>query len=257
MLPKESTPRLGRAVRAGVDPMFDAAGVADWTQVAANVVTVAAALVLGLWTYLRFIAQQLVRPAIEFVAEVVPMHRVSDRVLIKCVFTVRNAGVRECRAWLYWRLLSLDDKATPRRLGDDNESMAGRVKFQYEVPTSKDVRAGTNSFGREAPAGFVPVVNYPTFVAPTVMQRYELVTSVGLDTAAVVLMGNIQYQRSRPRAAALDDAPLKQATISKLARLVLRLSPRELKETTQDHTAQAAAPIEIASNHQSILLDDA
>src|SRR4051812_33859379 len=68
-----------------------------------NVVTALASIVLGIWVYLRFVAQQIIRPGIEFTVDGEPgdlgqtASRSSD--VLRAYL-----GSRVCDVWLFWRL---------------------------------------------------------------------------------------------------------------------------------------------------------
>jgi hypothetical protein len=229
---------------------------ADIAHTAADVTTVVAAVVLGAWAYVRSYGLQIARPAIELTVDARTIGNVASRSLIHVTLSVRNAGARECRVFLCWKLTSLDAhlssltdvKYRDRRTHAD-VTLAGQVKFMREVPkrrpasqtsdgehqplttapaslVARDAQLLATKFG-EAPPNYEPVVPYKTFVSPGVTQRYDFVTSVPATSTAATIVGYIQYERSRSRTEAILGGPV---------RAVVGLSRGETKVTTFDHT---------------------
>jgi hypothetical protein len=230
-----------------------ASSLGDVTQIAADVTTIVAALIVGAWAYVRSYGQQIARPAVELTVDGKVIGEVASRSLIHVTFSVRNAGSRECRVFLCWKLTSLDSRLTSltdvkyrdRRTGND-VILTGQVKFTREVPmrlqaakiSDDQQQPSTGLVAREAqplvtqlgatPEGFEPILPYTTFVAPGVTQRYDFVTSVPGGSAAAAVIGYIQYQRSRSRTETILGGPV---------RAIVGLSSGETKVTTSDHTA--------------------
>ena len=112
-----------------------ASSFADVAHTAADVTTVVAALVLAAWGYVRSYGQQITRPAIELTVDAVVIGEVASRSLLHVTLSVRNAGSRECRVFLYWKL-SILDASLPSltHLKYRNRTLVGQVKFAREVP---------------------------------------------------------------------------------------------------------------------------
>lgn len=233
------------------------ASFAQNADTAAHVATVVATVVLGLWAYSRFVAQQITRPPIEFTVKGEPVVIVAGKRLIRLTFRVRNASTRECDAWLSWKLQGIraDQKEISGRRCEDGLS---QVKFEriYPAPQSnhgeKDARSAlsqnpepgsgsgepkrTQKWEASLPRpNFIPVLrdpknpgrNYTTFVGAGVTQEYTIVTAVDLDYSAARILGSINYRRSRSWLARL---------MTPLARLLSGVSKRETTPLTFNHT---------------------
>ncbi len=245
-----------------------ASSFADVAHTAADVTTVVAAIVLGAWAYVRSYGQQIARPAIELTVDAIAIGEVASRSLLHVTLSVRNAGSRECRVFLSWKLASLaasrsnlmDVKYRDSRTRDER-TLVGQIRFAREVPrrqptsqTSDDrqphpttTRTGSETreaqplgakFG-EAPPNYESLLPHTTFVSPGVTQRYAFVTGVPVGSVAATIVGYIQYERSRSRTEALLAGPV---------RAVLGLSGRATKATTFDHTTAGVVAI-AADNH--------
>jgi hypothetical protein len=234
-----------------------ASSFADVAHTAADVTTVGAALVLGAWAYVRSYGQQIARPAIELTVEAVAMGEVANRSLLHVTLSVRNAGSRECRVFLCWKLASLDASLptlTDIKYRDwhtnDDLTLVGQVQFTREVPTrqpmsqtsdarqqhvttpdsnseARDAQPLVTKFGK-APPNYEPLLPYKTFVSPGVVQRYDFATSVPAGSSAAAIVAYIQYERSRSRTEAVLGGPV---------RAVVGLSSRETRATTFGHTS--------------------
>jgi hypothetical protein len=238
-----------------IEPAEFSSSFADAAQIAADISTVVAAIVVGAWAYTRNYGQQIARPAVELNVDATKMGQVAHRLLLRVTLSVRNAGSRECRVFLCWKLASLDgglESLTDISYHDSRtnreHSLKGQVKFARQVPvrpTASQVKdehteglAATSnepsvqvapqqaSFGR-APANYEPVLPYTTFVGPGITQRYEFATSVPVGSIAAAIVAYIQYERPRSQTEALLARPV---------RVLLGLSFRATKATTFDHT---------------------
>lgn len=216
---------------------------AQTADTASHVATVVATVVLGLWAYSRFVAEQITRPPIEFTVEAESADVVAARRLVRVTLRVRNAGKRECDVWLYWRLRVLRENAD--RL-EEHRDRPGQIRFTRADPVATSGSDETGLTGQnieekprpatrndrldspDAPKGFVPVIPFRTFVGAGVTQNYPFVTALELDCIAATIVGSIAYRRSRSGIAAL---------IAPLARLLSGLSSRETRLLTRDHTA--------------------
>lgn len=240
-----------------VESVVLASSFADVAHTAADVTTVAAALALGAWAYVRSYGQQIARPAIELTVDAVAIGEVASRSLLHVTLSVRNAGSRECRVFLCWKLASLDTSLptlTDIKYRDwhtnDDLTLVGQVKFTREVPirqpmsqtkrrpreasynprtnsVANDAQPLVTEFGK-APPNYEPLLPYKTFVSPGVIQRYDFVTSVPVGSSAAAIVAYIQYERSRSRTEAVIGGPV---------RAVVGLSSRETKATTFGHTS--------------------
>ena len=124
-----------------VESGVPASSFAEAAHAAADVTTVIAAVVVGVWAYVRSYGQQIARPAIELMINARAIGEVASRSLIHVTFNVRNAGSRECRVFLCWKLTSLDARLsslTDVKYADlrthDDVTLAGQVRFAREVP---------------------------------------------------------------------------------------------------------------------------
>jgi hypothetical protein len=269
----------------------------DWSDVAANITTVLAALVLGTWAYLRFLGGQLARPRIELRAVPIPLCRVGNAILVHCHITARNLGSRECDLLLYWRILYYDkNEPSVAYIRPENPRFAGQVKFRQAFPQKGYLPERNNRFGRPGPDRYIPYLGR-TFIGPQVTQSYDFVTSVPGDSVAVTLMGLVHYQTSTKRdgrraeersvgkpAAVSPDQPDRAESIDQFEQarpepstevindstarstgestlnqmimsLVLRLSPRETKTLTRNHTCAGVAVIrELPANIEPEIL---
>lgn len=239
-------------------PFLFLTSFAQTADTASHVATVVATIVLGLWAYSRFVAEQITRPPIEFTVEVESGPVVAAQRLVKITFRVRNAGKRECDAWLFWRLRVVRSNA--ERL-EGHKDRQGQLRFTGYEPLASSTGeenlqptlAAEEKPGRgksaepadspPAPKGFVPVVPFRTFVGAGVTQSYPLVTALDLDCVAVAVTGTLAYRRSRSGIASL---------VAPAARLVSGLSPRETRLLTRDHTA--AGVLFLASESQATAL---
>ena len=112
-------------------PFLFVTSFAQSADTAAHVATVVATIVLGLWAYSRFVAEQITRPPIEFTVEVESGPVVAAQRLVHITFRVRNAGKRECDVWLYWRIRVVRGNAD--RL-EAHKKRAGQVWFKRFEP---------------------------------------------------------------------------------------------------------------------------
>src|SRR5439155_21582642 len=81
---------------------------AEAAHAAADITTVVAAVAVGAWAYVRSYGRQIARPAIELMINAIAIGEVASCSLIHVTLSVRNAGSRECRIFLCWKLISLD-----------------------------------------------------------------------------------------------------------------------------------------------------
>jgi hypothetical protein len=235
-----------------VGPPLAASSFADMAHTAADLTTVVAAVVLGTWAYIRSYGQQIARPAIELSVNATVIGEVASRSLLHVTLNVRNAGSRECRVFLVWKLSSLS--ADLANLADisyqdsrtrEDVTLVGQVRFARQVPRqrmrrsgdddgpqhparskTRDTQPAVTQFG-VAPHNYEPVLPYETFVGPGVSQRYEFVAGVPADSAAAAIVCHIQYRRSRSLAETVLAGPV---------RAVVGLTAGETKVTTFDHT---------------------
>ena len=238
-----------------VEPTEFSSSFADSAQIAADITTVVAAIVVGAWAYVRSYGLQIARPAVELNVDATAIGKVAHRILLHVTLSVRNAGSRECRVFLCWKLASLD--ASLEDLADVSyhdgrtnrqQTLKGQVKFARQVPArlparqvkdvllqshatasnrqSAEVAPEEATFGRP-PQNYEPVLPYTTFVSPGITQRYEFTTSVPMGSIAAAIVAYIQYERPRSRT---------EAILAKPVRVLLGLSSRATKPTTFDHT---------------------
>lgn len=234
--------------------------VSEFASTSADLATVGAALVLGAWSYSRYVANQIRRPAIEFTVTCMPVGLVAGRRLLAVTFLVRNAGSRECDVWLSWRLVDLPyDTTCIDWLPDPDQTggkLEGQVKFksiysgallrrkdlteeQYQRFTDEEHERFHSSLGPDVPPDkYLKVLPYRTFVGADVTQRYSLVTDVAPDLAVIKVLGAIGYRQTRSKLA---------SRLTPLIRWSSGLSEREVRAQTREHTVECV----VALGHQS------
>lgn len=196
------------APEAVIKLLFDFDLIARW-------VVLIMVLLVGLWTYTKFVIERALLPPVGFTLDCHVLGEQSGKRLVEVLLHLRNAGGATLVATdIATRLRYITSDDSLDLLGDPTKSTFGRANFPH----------------RTCIPSLINITTYNTFVQPGIDQIYTLVTAVPASATFLLIWAQFRYAQRRS---------LIQLVILKFSRLV-GLTCFDLNYAKKPHTVERA-----------------